>query len=110
MNMCKEHWDKLREAIDTRGLGKFIANNGQELIDHTARGLKGENTVVDFEPLMGSSMCIANLAMMLGGLAMMTPNEDGSMPCPVCFLQSFDYVNAAADGALAEAKDRGLMD
>lgn len=42
MNMCKEHWDKLRESIDTRGLGKFVANNGQELTEHTVRELKGE--------------------------------------------------------------------
>lgn len=110
MNMCKEHWDKLRESIDTRGLGKFVANNGQELTEHTVRELKGENTVMDFEPLMGSAMCLSRLAMSIGGLALMTPNEDGKMPCPVCFLQSFDYVSAAADGALAEAKDRGLME
>lgn len=110
MNICKEHWDKLREAIEARGLGKFVANNGQELIDHTVRDLKGENTVMDFEPLMGAAICISGLAMGIGGLALMTPGEDGTMPCPVCFLQSFDYVSAAADGALAEAKDRGLME
>lgn len=110
MNMCQKHWDKLREAIDQRGLGKFVANNGEEAIEHTVRGLKGENTIVDFEPLMGSSMCLANLALKIGGLALMKPNEDDSMPCPVCFLQSFDYVSAAADGALQEARERGLVD
>lgn len=109
MNMCKEHWGKLREAIDARGLGNFVANNGQELTEHTIRDLKGENTVMDFEPLMGSAICLSRLAMGIGGLALMTPNEDGIMPCPVCFMQSFDYVNAAAEGALAEAKKRGLM-
>lgn len=110
MNMCKEHWEVLKEAIDARGLSKFVANDGQEVLDHTVRDVNGENTVVDFEPLMGSSICLSSLAMRIGGLAVLSPNADGTMPCPVCFLQSFDYVGAAADGALAEAKDRGLMD
>lgn len=110
MNMCKEHWEKLKEAIDTRGLSKFVANNGQEVANYIARDVKGENTVVDFEPLMGSSTCLSGLAMRIGGLAVLSPNDDGTMPCPVCFLQSFDYVAAAAEGALAEAKDRGLVD
>lgn len=110
MNMCQVHWNSLRKAIDDRGLSKFVANDGPQLIEHLTRDINGSNTLLDFEPLVGSSMAIANLAMSIGGLALMTPNEDETMPCPVCFLQSFDYVSAAADGALAEAHKRGLID
>jgi hypothetical protein len=111
MNFCQKHWDELKVAINNRGLMKFVAVSGPQLAEHVVRDLDGTNTVIDFEPLLGSSICVHRLASNIGGLmAVMTPDADtGRPPCPVCFLQRFDWINAAADGALEEAKERGLL-
>jgi len=105
-----KHWDALREAIKARGLWHLVAENGQQAVEHMVRDIQDENTILDFEPLMGSAMTISRLAMNVGGLAVLAPNEDGTMPCPVCFLQQFDYIAAAADGAKAYAVEKGLVE
>ena len=98
-------------AITERGLMKFVAASGPLIAEHVVRGLDGNNTVIDFEPLLGSSICVHRLASNIGGLmAVMAPDVDTGRPqCPVCFLQRFDWIKAAADGALEEAKERGLL-
>lgn len=109
MNMCQEHWDTLKAAIEARGLMQLVAAGGKELVDHLVREVEGKATVVDFEPLMGSASNLFRLAMGVTGGRAMTPNAEGKMPCPVCLLRDFDYVAAAADGALSEAESRGLI-
>lgn len=111
MNFCQKHWDELKTAITERGLMQFVASSGPQIAEHVIRGLDGNSTVIDFEPLLGSSICVHRLASNIGGFsAVMTPDpETGRPPCPVCFLMRFDWIKAAADGALEEAKQRGLI-
>lgn len=48
MKWCQDHWDRLREAIEARGLGHLVAPDGQtaaaQLADELERG--------DYDPLM----------------------------------------------------------
>jgi hypothetical protein len=110
MQICQTHWEELKAAIDARGLSQFIAKDGKEAIEHTVRELNGEDTVVDFEPLMGSNWWLSNAAMHYFGLAVMEPNEDGSNKCPVCMLQGINWIEMCADLGLNEAKKRGLVE
>lgn len=111
MQFCKPHWEALRAAIEKRGLNQFIAENGKQAMEHVVRELKGEDTVVDFEPLMGSHNMLLNAAMhYYNPLFVMGMNEDGSHRCPVCLLASLDWVEWVADGALGEATRRGLVE
>lgn len=111
MNFCLSHWEELKDAIAERGLMQFVADSGPALVEHVVRDIKGENTVIDFDPLLGSSICVHRLAANVGGIAaLMTADPETGRPmCPVCFLKGFDWINAAADGALEEAKERGLV-
>lgn len=110
MRFCQPHWDALRTAIEKRGMGSFIARSGEEAMAHTVREIDGETTVIDFEPLMSAHWALVNLAgSIMGPLHCMVSNDDGSHRCPVCEIQSFNYVDAAADMMLLEAQQRGLL-
>lgn len=109
MQFCQPHWEELKAAIDQRGLSQFIARSGEEAIEHTVRELQGQDTVVDFEPLLMANNMLWNLSMNVIGLEMMAVNEQGAHRCPVCELKNFDYITAAANGVLADAKTRGLI-
>jgi hypothetical protein len=78
MKMCQPHWDKLRDAIKSRGLYGMVATDGAQ----AARDL-GEGRP---DPLMAAHNAIVGNALNRAGLAVVSPNEDGSERCPLCFL------------------------
>lgn len=55
MNICQEHWDKLREAIKTRGLTSLVSESGEEAMKKMVEELNGEEKTVDnYDPLMSA--------------------------------------------------------
>lgn len=77
MNMCQQHWDRLREKIAERGLAHLIAPDGAtaaaQLADQFQRAAdeRDEATPVNFDPLMGAFMAIgANVMSLLGPSAL----------------------------------------
>lgn len=116
MNMCQVHWDKLREAIRSRGLYRFVAPDGAVAARRAVDGA--------FDPLMNAGMAIFTHAMDKVGLHLMAPGGDGTPPCPLCFLKAqcpdtahpkgecpyFEtWIDRAADDQFEEAKQRGLV-
>lgn len=113
MNWCKPHWDKLREAIQIRGLDKFGAKNGEEAISEIAAQLDGESET--FDPLMGSWTRI-NAAMADSLNRMGRSEEILLLKCPLCTLiedgqpQTVDnWVNGVTDQAKMYAIEKGLV-
>lgn len=70
MNMCQDHWDRLREKITERGLAHLVAKDGATAAAQVADQLRrGDDTptVTNFDPLMGAFWAIgSNVMNMLG--------------------------------------------
>lgn len=126
MRFCTSHWERLQAAIDTRGLGALVAENGEQ----AARNLQSEMTegpsIDNFDPLMGAHNAIVNMAMKTISeqysqntrMLFADPNEHPEWACPVCALawchdehnrlctqegcnwpREFDWASTLIDGA-----------
>lgn len=96
MQFCQPHWDQLREEVVEQGMGEWIAKDGAtasaQLMDFLS---KGEDTLVNYDPLMACHNMILVRTMEIFGLYAMSEqfgcpicqlnsrvNEDGSCRCP----------------------------
>lgn len=119
MKMCRPHWDQLRAAVESRGLGHLIAANGREAHARAVAELKGEaDPVADFDPLMVAHNMILSHATEGLGLFLFTGDY-----CPVCELlkvyppipeghryktnQSY-MIDGPADAVLEMAREAGV--
>lgn len=122
MKFCMPHWEELRAAIKARGLDSLVSKGGEQAIAKLTSELdKGEATKDTFDPLMGAHNAILTRALDMVGLELMSPNEDGSERCPLCFLISKcectlgegchfkHWIPSVADFMLEEAKRYGLV-
>lgn len=82
MQFCKEHWERLREAINNKGLGHLVSNSGKELFERTTKELHGGVSIPD--PLFMAHNMIISAALNDGGLEIMMPDENGNKKCPLC--------------------------
>ena len=107
MRFCQDHWDRLRLAIEERGLSHLIAPDGQtamlQMADQLERGQRGEQpeTPVNYDPLMSAHWAIVNNISAVGPgvvLELMTPNEDGSERCPLCYANAQHEAHCRDDG------------
>ena len=73
MQMCQPHWDKLRAAIDERGLSALVARDGRAAAERVKREIEGTDGPDDFDPLMSSMWAIFNNA---------TATIEGHAPSP----------------------------
>lgn len=116
MKFCKLHWDALRLAITSRGLGDFVSGSGQEALQREVRSLEGKPEAKEhFDPLMGAHWAIINRAMVtlqqIGGnpLSLMTGDpEHPELECPICHL---NFLSAEHDKVCTEPtckKPKGL--
>jgi hypothetical protein len=85
MQMCQQHWDTLRQEVIDQGLGEWIASSGEtavaQLVDQLNRG---ENTKVNYDPLMSSWFMIMSRVIEGVGLPALAPD----FGCPICRLQA----------------------
>lgn len=93
MKMCQPHWDRLRQAIKSRGLFDLCPLSGEEASKRMESAMNGPITLDNFDPLMGAHNNILSAAMQkieqVGGnpLAMFAENpEHPEWQCPICFL------------------------
>jgi len=83
---CQPHWDRLRAAIEARGMGHLIAKSGEQAMMRVEEELIGQETKHTFDPLMASHNMVLERALGCLGLGILAPNEDGTDKCPVCEL------------------------
>jgi hypothetical protein len=120
MKICQSHWDKLRAAIDERGLSSFVAKDGVKAAQQMANQLNGSDDKEDYDPLMSAYWAIMGNSIKAFGIGAM--QED--FGCPLCALDTHaaeckdegcpkytgaDWIGLAADGQLSIAKDLGLI-
>lgn len=64
MQFCEDHWSRLREAIEKRGMTDLVAVGGRRAAARTQRELEqGEVTLATFDPLMSAHWAIASNAL-----------------------------------------------
>lgn len=94
MKFCQAHWDRLREAIDARGLGSLVPESGEEAARRLVRDTNEGTSIDTFDPLMGAHNAIWSRAMseirdkyQQNPLMLMAdPDEHPEWACPVCAL------------------------
>lgn len=93
MQICKDHWQLMRDAVEERGLSGLIAKSSEAAMDNEVRQLEeaqatgkvSEKTVKEtFDPLMSMHWHFTNDALRCGGLYLMGEREGGGEYCPVC--------------------------
>ena len=113
MQICKDHWTKIRNAISERGLEHLGAKSGEEACADAVAQLQGEET--PFDPLAACNWMIMNRGLEIGGLYLMTGDY-----CPVCeAIKHTDHmspeelelywINGPADAVLETAREMGLV-
>lgn len=86
MKFCQPHWEKLRAAIDERGLTHLVAHGGEQAARNLVAETRDGPSIQTFDPLMAAHNAIWFHAMQTPvGMALMFANEDGSQRCPICF-------------------------
>lgn len=130
MKFCQPHWDRLRAAIDVRGLSHLVAKDGADCAGRLQRELREGKPIVDeYDPLMSCHWMIFNEALRQGGMGLLgTPPEGGSY-CPICEAvkatkEPYDelppgatlqervekwWIDGPADAALAFCREKGLV-
>ena len=79
MRFCQTHWDRLRAAIDQRGLTPLVSQDGKAAAQRMAEEIEGTASDVSYDPLLDAHNMISHRALELGGLGMLTGDH-----CPVC--------------------------
>lgn len=105
MKFCQDHWDRLRAAIEERGLGHLVAADGETAAaQQVAEIERGSQDVTTFDPLMSAHWAIASNALstieQAGGAPLYLMTEGPEDPvegipggegktwprCPLCYL------------------------
>ena len=95
MKICKDHWQLMHDAVDSRGMTDLVAKSGEAVVEDQVRQLeeaKATGTVSDkttrdtFDPLMSMHWHFTNNALQYGGLYLMgqNPYDSEGNYCPVC--------------------------
>lgn len=120
MRFCQDHWDRLRAAIEQRGIGHLIAQGGERAAANLKSEIEAGASIVNFDPLMGAHNAIVSNALSnmppQAAMAMMTVDEPREAACPLCVLNAnapgqphpnaFDeWIDLAADDAKSRADE-----
>lgn len=114
MKICQPHWDKLRQAINDRGLSGLIAGSGEKATESLVRQLEGSEDLSDYDPLMACNWAFHTEALRLGGLYLMGTDENGNQYCPLCEADfhgghAQEWIDGCADAQLEFAREKGLI-
>lgn len=123
MNVCQEHWDLLRAAVEVRGMTHLVARSGQEAAADMVAQLEGRSSLDNWDPLMAAHWPLAGKIMERVGLAALALDF-----CYLCAIQqSYDWydkedverppealapqgwVDSCMDAMLEYAREQGLM-
>jgi hypothetical protein len=63
VQFCQDHWDRLRAAIDARGLSALVPETGEQAAANLTAELAHGRTVDTFDPLMSAMFAIFSNAM-----------------------------------------------
>ncbi len=110
MEICKRHWDALRQAIADRGLEHLGAKSGRDAMRNIITELEGREAENDFDPLMTAHNMIWNMSLEVCGLELMAGDEQ--QQCPICnALQKYEawWIEGPANAVKTLAQEKGLV-
>lgn len=111
MRICLAHWDRLKKAIDDRGLGHLVGTS-HDAHRKIVTELEGRGAENDLDPLLVCNNMIWAEGLKVCGLELMSPKEDGSERCPICEVMRHildEWINGPADAVLKDAQEKGLV-
>ena len=116
MKFCQSHWDRLKDAIEARGMGGLIAKSAEAVTHRIQQEVAGTATAKTFDPLMAAHWGICTNALRAGGLYLLTMDETGKERCPLCELhenvgaQHVDtWITEASEESLRYCQRNGLV-
>lgn len=111
MQICQDHWSKLKDAIRERGLYSFVAKSGEAAAEEIKAQL--ERTVDEtkpYDPLMSANWGIVTHAIEI------EPSLTFSDCCPLCeldkvtnYVGSGNWINGCTDDILADFRKHGWV-
>jgi len=110
MRFCQPHWQRLKAAIEEKGMMHLAHGSGQKLAASIERQLTGTDSAADFDPLANATWAVYSQFLKNVGLAGM----DGDV-CPLCDVDekgpstSQNWIDGSTDDQLATARHLGLM-
>lgn len=110
MQICKDHWRDVREAITERGLDGLVSKDGKAAFDAMERQLRGQDDKRDFDPLMNANWAICSAYLRDVGLAGMVGDK-----CPLCEVEkskpglAANWIAGCATDQLEQARELGLV-
>jgi len=111
MKFCQDHWNKLKQAIEERGLMHLVAPDSQTAMENIKEELAGTNTIENYDPLMNATHMIYGRAIECGGLYLMTGDF-----CPLCELEKYTqkgedqvWINGCCDSILEYCRENRLV-
>jgi hypothetical protein len=123
MNICQEHWDRLRAAVEARGMSHLVARSGQEAAANTVEQMEEGVSPDNWDPLMAAFVALGSKGLERCGMAAFAPGF-----CFLCevrksfehckTLPEFDpdlhkdddfWLNSCMDAMLEHAREIGLM-
>jgi hypothetical protein len=105
VRMCQPHWERLKTAIADRGMDGLVSQDGAELVARMREQMESGATRDNFDPLMAAHNLILRNAMNVAGLDLMTPNDDGTDRCPICYLSDSFRAQCERTGRTFESYD-----
>lgn len=120
MQLCDDHFKKLKEKIKFLGMEHLIATDEDEIADRVGKELSGQEMEV-FDPVIACQGMIFQQALHYGGPSLLHPKPDGSEVCPICEALNHKrpelsvseaeemWIGGSAMVALEKARERGLV-
>lgn len=95
VKFCQPHWDRLRLAVEQKGLGSLVSESGEKAASNLVDEHNHGRTIDNFDPLMGAhNAIVANvLGILKPGPALEVMTAD---VCPLC------YANEAHEATCTE--------
>lgn len=108
MKICQNHWDRLRQAVEDRGIGHLGARDAQSAFGNMVTDLEGRSAENNCDPLMACNYMIWSKGLEVLGLELMSEKDR----CPICeALKAYEewWISGPADAVLEECKEQGLI-
>jgi hypothetical protein len=110
MQICKDHWNKLRTAIHDRCLDHLMSGTVAANMRNPVQKL-----LLGHPPLVVCTIMICQEALKGGGVYLLGMKEDGTAYCPICEAlennagdENF-WINGPADAVLEHARELNLV-
>lgn len=84
MQICKEHMERLRKAVEDKGVGHLISDEFDVILNRIREEFLGNPPRDSYDPLTHAIYTLMSNALLYGGGYLLMQQPDGSYLCPCC--------------------------